>query len=81
MRAQLLGGSLLKNIAFPRGSGFVVRIPRLRASAANASERSHRAGHSPCRYGAADACTGLAIERLGCIALGTTTWAKLRQQW
>lgn len=28
-------GSLLKNIAFPCGSGFVVRIPRLRASAAN----------------------------------------------
>lgn len=26
MRAQLLGGSLLKNIAFRRGSGFVVRI-------------------------------------------------------
>lgn len=80
MRAQLLGGSLLKNIAFRRGSGFVVRIPRLRAPAANPSERSHRAGHSPCRHGAADACIRLAIERLGCVALGTTTLVKLRQQ-
>lgn len=79
MRAQLLGGPLLNNIAFPRGSGFVVRIPLLRASAANPSERSSSRPLSG-RHGAADACIRLAIERLGCVALGTTTLAKLRQQ-
>lgn len=36
-----------------------------------ASERSHQAGHSRCRRGGADACIRLAIERLGCVALGT----------
>lgn len=73
-------GSLLKNILVATdlwreylGS---VRWPPI-----SCQRTSHRAGHSPSRHGAANACTRLAIERLGCAALGTTTLAKLRQQW
>lgn len=74
MRAQLLGGSLSKNIGFPRGSD-CVRLPPLRASCVNPSERSHQPGHSPRQQ----TCIRLAIERFGCAALGTTMLAKLRQ--
>lgn len=79
MRAQLARLSVEEH---PRGSGFVARIPGLRRWPPISCQRtSHRAGHTPSRHGAADACTRLAIERLGCVALGTTTLAKLRQQW